>query len=181
VLHPSPLKEISSWDLSKGIMRGEVQIFTLMEETPGNWIVGNLHIPTWLHPPNDHSTELYKIRWSSFGWSNLVVPISWPDNTCTSSRAREHIVNSQQLRKWLHLIGQGSILFNDGVHRCSEELAFPLCWSDVHVSLEKHKCIRDHWLQTLRDDIFCWCNSFDGTRLSRYWNDFASPSPLLMS
>jgi hypothetical protein len=50
--------------------------FTLMEEALKSWIVGNFHFRTWLHLLNVHSIELYKIWWSSFEWSDLVVPIS---------------------------------------------------------------------------------------------------------
>jgi hypothetical protein len=49
---------------------------TLMEEAPESWIVENIHIPMWLHLLNDHSIVPYKIWWSSFEWSDLVVPIS---------------------------------------------------------------------------------------------------------
>jgi hypothetical protein len=50
--------------------------FTIMEETPESWIIGNLHVPTWFHLPNGHSTEPYNIWWSSSEWSDLVAPIS---------------------------------------------------------------------------------------------------------
>jgi hypothetical protein len=50
--------------------------FTLMEEAPKSWIVGNLHVTTWLHLLNGHSIELYKILWSSFEWFDLVAQIS---------------------------------------------------------------------------------------------------------
>jgi hypothetical protein len=82
-----PLKEISSWDLSKGV--GGVRFgFTLMEEALKSWIVGNFHFRTWLHLLNVHSIELYKIWWSSFEWSDLVVPISWWGRPCMSSLAQ---------------------------------------------------------------------------------------------
>jgi hypothetical protein len=95
---PPPPKEISSCDLSKGIMWGEVWIFTLMEETSGNWIVGNLHVLMWLHDLNDHSTEVYKIWWSSFEWSDLVVPIFLRGRPWMSSPTREDSIFNHHIR-----------------------------------------------------------------------------------
>jgi hypothetical protein len=73
MLQPSPLKKNPSRDLSKKRMQGEVRIFTLMGEATESWIEENLHVPRWLHLPNDHSIEPCKIWWSSFEWSDAVV------------------------------------------------------------------------------------------------------------
>jgi hypothetical protein len=35
-------------------------MFTLMEETPESWIVGNLHVPMWLHLLNAIPLNLIK-------------------------------------------------------------------------------------------------------------------------
>jgi hypothetical protein len=73
--NPPSLKEISSRDLGKRV--GGVRLgFTLMEEALKSWIAGNLHVRMWLHLLNIYSIEPYKIWWSSFEWSELVVPIS---------------------------------------------------------------------------------------------------------
>jgi hypothetical protein len=47
------------------------------------------------------------------------------------------------------------------IDRCSGELGFLWCRSDIHLSLGRLTCIRDSPLQTSRDDAFCRCSFSD--------------------
>jgi hypothetical protein len=116
--NPPPIKKISSRDLSKGTSGARFKV-TLMGEALKSWIVGNLHIPTWLHLLND--IPLHLIESSGLLLSGLIFLFQYLDgvglvcqvwlegNSIFNHHIRqglqtslelgnmEHVVNSRQL------------------------------------------------------------------------------------